>query len=215
MTAVDSVRKPPATASGWSGLFWDAFGGSRSPMILLDDRRCHVEVNGAYLGLLGYPRSALIGHPVTDFVAGSPASEREWRAALRRRQFTGVAELRCDDGRSVKVEFAGHPEVVTGRHLVLVVAMRTARGVPRLSPADPESGQATRLSSREREVIRLVALGLTSSEAAGELNISQNTVRSHVRNSMTKLGARSRAHLVAKALGVGDLWDVSEPTGQT
>ena len=92
-------------------------------MILLDDRRCHVEVNGAYIRLLGYPRTTLIGQPVTAFVSASTASEAESRAALRRRQFTGVRELTCDDGRRVKVEFAGHPELVTGRYLVLVVAL--------------------------------------------------------------------------------------------
>ena len=36
-----------------------------------------------------------------------------------------------------------------------------------------------------------------------ELLIAHDTVRTHVRNAMTKLGARSRAHLVAKALGEG------------
>ena len=43
----------------------------------------------------------------------------------------------------------------------------------------------------------------TGPESADELHISHDTVRKHVRNAMTKLGARSRAHLVAKALGEG------------
>jgi len=36
-----------------------------------------------------------------------------------------------------------------------------------------------------------------------ELGISEETVKTHVRNAMAKLGARSRAHLVAKALTGG------------
>lgn len=52
-------------------------------------------------------------------------------------------------------------------------------------------------------MVQLVALGRTSPEIADELGISASTVTTHVRNAMDKLGARSRAHLVAKALGDG------------
>ena len=51
--------------------------------------------------------------------------------------------------------------------------------------------------------MRFVALGYTGPEIAAELHISHDTVRTHVRNAMLKLDARSRAHLVAKALGDG------------
>jgi DNA-binding CsgD family transcriptional regulator len=59
------------------------------------------------------------------------------------------------------------------------------------------------LSRREHEIVGLVAAGSTGPEIADELQIAHDTVRTHVRNAMTKLGARSRAHLVAKALGDG------------
>ena len=48
-----------------------------------------------------------------------------------------------------------------------------------------------------------MALGRTSPEIADELQISHNTVRTHLRNAMKRVGARSRAQLVAKALGEG------------
>ena len=51
--------------------------------------------------------------------------------------------------------------------------------------------------------MHLVSLGAAGPEIAGELQISHETVRTHVRNAMEKVGARSRAHLVAKALGDG------------
>jgi DNA-binding CsgD family transcriptional regulator len=56
---------------------------------------------------------------------------------------------------------------------------------------------------RQREVVRLVAAAETRPEIADRLQISHDSVRTHVRNAMTRLGARSRAHLVAKALGEG------------
>ena len=59
-------------------------------------------------------------------------------------------------------------------------------------------GRSRRVSA---EVVRLVALGQTGPEIADDLGIAHDTVRTHVRNAMDKLGARSRAHLVAKAFG--------------
>ena len=71
----------------------------------------------------------------------------------------------------------------------------------RASAAPPDDrGDPRTLSAREREVVRLVAHGHTGPEIADELGIAHDTVRSHVRNAMDKLGARSRAHLVAKTM---------------
>lgn len=53
--------------------------------------------------------------------------------------------------------------------------------------------------------MHLVSLGATGPEIADELVISPETVRTHVRNAMEKLGARSRAHLVAESLAEGHL----------
>ena len=172
-------------------------------MALLDDERRHVRVNGAYLQLLGYPPSALIGRPIGDLRAGGAvASADEWRAALRQKQFTGTAELARADGGSVVVEFAGHPEVVTGRQLVLLVILSAPRGGRRRDDTLARSGPSA-LSGRELEVVALLALGLSGPEIAGELQIAHNTVRTHVRNAMTKLRTHSRAQLVAKSLGEG------------
>ena len=55
-------------------------------------------------------------------------------------------------------------------------------------------------------MVRLLALGLTGPEVAEELQLAHNTVRTHVRNAMAKSGARSRAQLVARAVGEGTVW---------
>jgi PAS domain S-box-containing protein len=189
---------------GWPGLFAKAFDQSRNGMVLVDERRLHVDVNGAYLALMGYRRDALIGRPVYDFVAGGPlASPADWAAALTAGDFAGEAELIRADGSTVGVQWAAGTEVVTGRRLVLFVALNTSRwgGRYRRSAApDPRPGG---LSLREREIVSLVAHGLSGPEIADELRISHDTVRTHVRNSMAKVGARSRAHLVARSLGDG------------
>ena len=176
-------------------------------MVLLDEERTIVELNGASLQLLGYRRDELIGRPLYEVVAGGPMfSAQEWHELLKRKQFTGVAELVRADGGYVIVEFAGHPEVITGRQLILGVALRTARGGRRLSKDTSPPRGATLLSTRELQVIEYIALGMSGPEIADELQLTHNTVRSHVRNAMTKLGSRSRAQLVAEALGEAIFW---------
>jgi PAS domain S-box-containing protein len=193
-----------AGEDGWAAMFATAFRQSRNAMVLLDEERRHVDANGAYLRLLGYGREELIGQPVWRFVVGGPrASPEEWAAILAAGEFTGEVDMIRSDGSTVSVQWAGHTEMVTGRRMVLFVALSTSRWGRRFRrPTSPEPNPGT-LSEREREIVRLVAQGSTGPEIAEELLIAHDTVRTHVRNAMTKLGARSRAQLVAKALGDG------------
>ena len=59
------------------------------------------------------------------------------------------------------------------------------------------------LTDREREVMALVAGGLSNDEIAGRLYLSPATVRTHVSRAMTKLGARDRTQLVVLAYESG------------
>jgi DNA-binding NarL/FixJ family response regulator len=59
------------------------------------------------------------------------------------------------------------------------------------------------LTSREREVLSLVAGGLTNDEIGGRLYMSPATARTHVSRAMTKLGARDRTQLVVLAYETG------------
>ncbi len=60
-----------------------------------------------------------------------------------------------------------------------------------------------RLSQREVEVLRLIALGFTSVEIARQLHLSPRTVESHRAHISSKLGLTTRAELVGYALGRG------------
>ncbi|MFF4356497.1 response regulator [Streptomyces sp. NPDC001604] len=59
------------------------------------------------------------------------------------------------------------------------------------------------LTSREVEVLKLVARGLTNAEAADRLFISEATVKTHLNRTMTKLGLASRAQVVVVAYETG------------
>jgi DNA-binding NarL/FixJ family response regulator len=70
---------------------------------------------------------------------------------------------------------------------------------PRATAAEPA------LSPREREVMHLMAEGLTAEAIGAQLGVSVETVRTHVRNVIRKLHARNRVHAIAIALERGDI----------
>ena len=67
------------------------------------------------------------------------------------------------------------------------------------------NGRVHVLSPREREILGLLSRGLSGEEAAKQLFLSSETVRTHVRNAMNKLGAATRVHAVALALERGEI----------
>jgi DNA-binding NarL/FixJ family response regulator len=81
------------------------------------------------------------------------------------------------------------------RRLVAEFAARVKEPRP-----SPELGT---LTDREREVMGLVAAGLSTDEIAGKLVVSPATAKTHVSRAMVKLGARDRAQLVVFAYESG------------
>ena len=59
------------------------------------------------------------------------------------------------------------------------------------------------LTDREREIVALVATGMSNAEIADHLTLSPLTVKTHANHAMTKLGARDRAQLVVLAYQAG------------
>ena len=71
--------------------------------------------------------------------------------------------------------------------------------------APAPSGSQPALTPRERQVLDLVASGLSNRAIADELGVSEHTVKFHVRSLLDKLGAETRADAVARAARRGVL----------
>jgi PAS domain S-box-containing protein len=199
-----------------------AFERVRNPLLIVDDQRRYVTANAPACGLLGIAPEEVPWRRMEDFTWPGDRERlaAQWDEFLRSGGMEGLFHLRLADGRLVLVEFSATANVVPGRHLSVVLP----RGGPVAEDAlDEAAGKALPLSvvrnveqqpltSREHEVIALVAAGLQGGEIAARLEVSPETVKSHVQNAMTKLGAHTRAHAVAIALSSGQI-DVLESPG--
>ena len=99
---------------------------------------------------------------------------------------------------------AGYLTKRSSASALLAAVRATAAGQSCIEPGtnalSPEQDALRRLSKREREVLRLVALGYTNQEAAVELDISTKSVEGYRRRMVLKIGAANRADIVRFAL---------------
>ncbi|GIJ73347.1 response regulator transcription factor [Virgisporangium ochraceum] len=98
--------------------------------------------------------------------------------------------------------------VASGESLLFPAAIRTLAGrfgggaAPLGRPPGLPLGAAN-LTQREADVLRLMARGRSNTEIAGELHLGVQTVKTHVGNVLTKLGARDRTQAVIAAYESG------------
>ena len=186
------------TSGGWEGLFWLVFERSTNALILLDELRDIVEANEAALRLFGRTRGDFVGASVVASIrpADRPKADEQWKRFLVSGEYSGSRVLVRGDGGEVPAHFAARLESVAGRRLAIYVVVPD--DAP--SPASPERTEELPLTNREREVIALIALGRETPQIAAELHVASETVRTHVRSAMSKLGAATRAQLVAIVL---------------
>jgi PAS domain S-box-containing protein len=186
------------------------FHSSRLPMTIVDRDRRVVEVNQATLDFYGYPREAVVGREAGwSMVDHDPAEDdAAFAQLLETNELYGERVIRHGDGSLMRVAFGAHGTQIDGRWFALFVVLSayTEPDGPELigaeTPATPDQNHS-RLTTREREVVRLVALGAGTRQIASDLGLSPETVRSHVRNAMGKTDSHTRAQLVAIALADG------------
>lgn len=150
---------------------------------------------------------ALPGRSGAELTRSLLAAEPSLRIVL----YTGAADERqlldaLDAGAAGFALKSGDPDEL--EQAIRTVAAGDEYLDPRLTSllARPDGGgHSPRLSPREREILGLLSQGLSGEDAAKHLSLSSETVRTHVRNAMTKLDAATRVHAVALALQRGEI----------
>ena len=125
---------------------------------------------------------------------------------------TTTSSKRCRAGASGFLLKNAPPEDLV--HAVRIVAAGDALLAPsvtrrvieeyarRPTPAERDSA-SSRLTEREREVLRLLATGKSNAELAAHLFLGEGTIKTHVSNVLTKLGLRDRVQAVVFAYESG------------
>jgi two-component system NarL family response regulator len=135
---------------------------------------------------------------VAAIVAEAPAarivvlSSYEGDEDIRRALGAGARAYLLKDTPGEEVLKAIHAVHAGRRYLTPAVAERLAEALPQAP-----------LSSRELDVLRLLARGLPNRAIAGELAIEENTVKVHVRSILSKLGVDQRTEAAVVALQRG------------
>jgi PAS domain S-box-containing protein len=182
-------------------------------LVVDDDRRC-LEANLASCRLLGLPRRAVIGRTFDDFLAAGMRSRLDhvWRAFREGGGHAGPFELSSRAAGAEEVHISVTANVLPRRHLLILSGAGAQIEEPEPRPAPAGKGEAPNHvprfarggpTSRERQVLALLAAGATDEQIAELLDLSPATVQTHVRNAKAKLGARTRAQAVALALQGG------------
>jgi DNA-binding CsgD family transcriptional regulator len=172
-------------------------------MLIADDDRVYLDCNPAAESLLDCPRNRIIGSHIEDFTALELREQvpLAWATFLEAGTEEGSWELVVPNGKRINVEYSATANITPGRHFSIFMPVTEPLVSPSVSPDQTEKP----LSPREREILTRIAFGDTGEQIATELFISPETVRTHIRNVLLKLGARTRPHAVALGLQRGEI----------
>jgi DNA-binding CsgD family transcriptional regulator len=185
-------------------VLWTFFDTAPVALLAASDDRRIVHVNQRWSDLTGYDADAAEAMRIDDLLApeSRPGIEMRWSDLVA----TGLATARIvmlrPDHVRVPIRYGAFANVLPGVHVAACLA-EPGQDSRALRPA--RARRAGQLTRREQESLRLVAMGMTTTAAADQLGISPETVRTHVRNAMNKLGARTRAQAIAVAMRDGEI----------
>lgn len=189
-----------------TGLLGTAVDAAPAAFFVLDAEGRFVAANRYACAMLRYSREDLLELAIDDLALSRDLSRV--LAAARERPQVGIAPLRCHDGATVLVRYEARAASTANVGLVVCVA-HPRRVLPAEQTAQaaaarkPRSRDNRELTARELEILQLVADGFENDEISGQLYISKETVKTHVRRLLQKLGARSRTHAVSVGLRRG------------
>jgi DNA-binding NarL/FixJ family response regulator len=149
---------------------------------IVDMRRCADHAGAEAIGATEAIRALLKSEPGLGIVAHGESVERHHAsAALQAGASAYLARTASADLLREAVRAA-----LAQEHFV--------------DPAVPPKGSRGKLTKRQREILQLLANGESTTVAARELDLSEETIKTHTKHALARLGARNRTHAVAIAL---------------
>jgi PAS domain S-box-containing protein len=213
MTPPDSVPRSVRSAAVAA---WRARGEARRlrrifdqspvPMVMIDGQRRYVDANRPARLTFRLSLDELRRCAVDDLTPPSMLERLEqiWEELLAIGWVTGSYPVAGRDGSRLEVVYWAVANALPDVHLGAFAPARWPED--ELLAADCEdSDPSTWLTPRESEVLTLAARGFAGPEIAEQLVLSPATVKTHFSNIYEKLGVRSRAAAVAKAMQLGEI----------
>jgi DNA-binding CsgD family transcriptional regulator len=181
------------------------FDRSPVPMVMLDDRRRHVEANRP--ARLAFRLSLAETRRYTPDEVMPPdelaSLEPTWTRLLEAGCVTGRSVFAGPDGGRLETVYWGLANALPGLHLFVF----TPAGWPEDELGIIDAGSADRpvqsLTPREREILQLAAEGFSGPSIAERLVVSPVTVKTHFAHIYEKLDVGDRAAAVAKGMRLG------------
>jgi LuxR family maltose regulon positive regulatory protein len=159
-----------------------------------------MQANAGAGGRTGTVMEILIVKSLALRAQGNPSAVATLEEALALAKPEGYVRIFADEGQAMAVLLgAVQAPALLGyaRQLIAVT------GAPQPNASSARPTQAEQLSPRELEVLRLLASGLSNQQIAGQCVVSENTVKTHIKNIYEKLAVSSRTQAVSKARELG------------
>jgi len=190
---------------------------SSTAMLIVNDDRGFVAGNQALLDLLGATIEELEPMAIDDVIP----KELKSRLTDRFNRFLedgsqwGPIQITTPTGKQVAVIYNGTASIMPGLHLIELLQGAAREPAFNFAPGQLVDGEVgAPLTTRERQVLSMLALGETNQSIASNLGLAPETVRNHTRAARQKLGARSRSHAIAIAVQTRQLdLDGTGPAG--
>ncbi len=181
-------------------------------MILVDGAGRIIHLNHRAEEMLGTKSRQAEGTPIEGRLE-HPGLTSFWAAARQEVDPTS-AEMPFQDGRTIRatvsrcVGAGGAPlgralilrDITREKRIQIELSTEVARRLVRMAGDGEPVSDLPALTRREREILGLVAGGLSNAAIAGRLHISTNTVASHLKHLYAKLKVASRSQAAAYAL---------------
>jgi DNA-binding NarL/FixJ family response regulator len=198
INAEDDITVVAQAANGAEAL--TQIRSQRPDVVLMDVRMPGTDGVAATRAVVNEGLTAQSGQPIGVIILTTYHIDEAVYAALR----AGASGFLLKDAAPAEIVHAIRSVVAGEAWLDPAVARRLIdEFAARPEPHTPTPAEMAQLTPREREVLSLMARGLSNADVAVELFISEATVKTHLARVMMKLGVREKAQAVAAAYQTG------------